>query len=94
MGDSAPTSIRSRWASPPRSGLRRLIAPWEYRRPRAWARGRLAAGLLAAVIAVLVLALGGSDAKTYAWTAVFAVIAAANWAWAWWDVRIARSQDG
>ena len=30
--NSAPKGPRRWWASPPRSGMRRVISPWEYRR--------------------------------------------------------------
>jgi uncharacterized membrane protein YdfJ with MMPL/SSD domain len=30
--NTAPKGLRGWWASPPRSGMRRVISPWEYRR--------------------------------------------------------------
>ena len=35
--DTAPKGLRGWWASPPRSGMQRIISPWEYRYLRAWA---------------------------------------------------------
>ena len=77
--------------SPPRSGMQLIIAPWEYRHLRGFARFRIAGGMVAAALGVVTLSFGGNDAKTYAWTLVFLGVAAANFAWAVWELRIARS---
>ena len=80
------------WASPPRTGMRRIIAPWEYRHLRVFARLRLLGGIVAAGCSVLTLAFGGSDWKAYGWAIAFGVIAAANLAFAGWELSIARSE--
>jgi hypothetical protein len=54
--DDAPSKgLRKWWASPPRSGMRRLIASWEYRHLRTWAGVRLAIGTVAVGLGVVIL---------------------------------------
>jgi hypothetical protein len=84
--------LRVWWASPPRAGARRLIAPWEYRHLRFWARVRLASGAVLAVLATLTLAFGGAAGAAYAWATVFGLMAAAQLVVAWWELAIARSR--
>jgi hypothetical protein len=78
--------------SPPRSGLRLLIAPPEYRRLRGFARLHLASGILLACLALITLSLGGNDAKTYLFTMVFLAGGVAHLAFASWELSILRSQ--
>jgi hypothetical protein len=87
----AAKGLREWWTSPPRSGMRLIISPWEYRHLRAWARVRVVSGVVAAGLSVVTLSFGGNDWKTYGWTLAFLAVAAANWAWAGWELRIARS---
>jgi hypothetical protein len=89
---TAPKGLRGWWVSPPRSGMRRIIAPWEYRHLRAWARVRIASGVVLAGLGVVTLSFGGNDWKTYGWTMVFLALAAASWAFACWELSIARSE--
>lgn len=91
--DTAPEGLRGWWASPPRSGVRRIIAPWEYRHLRGRARVRLAAGAVAAGLGVATLSFGGNDSTTYVWTIVFLAIAAAQFLFAGWELTIARSES-
>jgi hypothetical protein len=82
--------------SPPprRSALQRaLIRSWEYRHLRFWAGLRIAGGSALTVCGVLTLAFGGPDAKAYAWAALFLVPAALNFAYAYWQITIARSES-
>jgi hypothetical protein len=88
----AAKSVRGWWASPPRTGMRRIIAPWEYRHLRAFAHLRTVGGILAAGCSVLTLAFGGSNWKAYGWAIAFGVLAAANLAVAGWELSIARSE--
>jgi hypothetical protein len=88
----AGKGFRGWWASPPRTGIRRIIAPWEYRHLRAIARVRIVGGIVVAGCSVLVLAFGGSDWKAYGWAIAFGVLAAANLAFAGWELSIARSE--
>ena len=90
-GNTAPKGLRGWWASPPRSGLRRIIVPWEYRHLRAWARVRIASGFALAGLGVVTLSFGGNDGKTYGWTMVFLALAAAQFLFANWELTIARS---
>jgi hypothetical protein len=56
--NTAPKGLRGWWASPPRSGPRRLIAPWEHRHLRAFGVTRIAGGSVAAAAGVVCLSYG------------------------------------
>jgi hypothetical protein len=84
---TAPRGLRGWWASPPRSGLRRLIFPYEYRHLRAFGAMRIAGGSVAAAAGIVCLSY-----SVYAWAAFFLVIAAANLAGCSWYLTIARSE--
>jgi hypothetical protein len=77
--------------SPLRTGMRRLIPPWEYHHLRAFAGARIAGGIVSAVCGVLTLAYGGADGKTYGWAALFLGAAALACAACYWELIIARS---
>ena len=87
----ALSALRAWWTSPPRSGMRLIISPWEYRHLRAWAGVRLAAGIVLVGLGVVTLSFGGSDWKTYGWTMAFLAAAAVDLAFASWELHIARS---
>jgi hypothetical protein len=70
---------------------RLLIRSWEYRHMRAWAGFRIGGGVALTTCGALTLAFGGSDRKTYGWAALFLVPAALNFAYARWQLAIARS---
>jgi hypothetical protein len=89
--NTAPKGLRGWWASPPRSGMRLIISPCEYRRLRAWAGVRMASGIALAGLGVVTLSFGGNDWKTYGWTMAFLAAAAADLAFAYWELSIARS---
>jgi hypothetical protein len=72
--------------------MRRIIAPWEYRHLRAFARVRILAAVVAAGCSVLTLAFGGSNWKAYVWAIAFGVLAVANLALAGWELSIVRSE--
>ena len=95
MNASNPSTPRDRlrqwWASPPRTGLRRIISPWEYRHLRIGAGLRIGGAVVLTGLGVVTLGFGGSDAKTYAWSLVFLLPAAANLAFAIWELAIADS---
>lgn len=76
---------------PPRTGMRRLIPPWEYRHLRAFASARIAAGIVLAVCGLLTLVFGGADGKTYGWAALFLGAAVLACAAGYWELTIARS---
>ena len=88
---TAPKGLRGWWASPPRAGMRRIISPWEYRHLRAFARVRIAAGIFLVGCGALTLSFGGNDWKTYGWAMAFLAAAAANLAFAYWELSIAGS---
>ena len=75
----------------PRSGIQRIISPWEYRHLRAWAGVRIASGIALIGLGVVTLSFGGNDGKTYGWTALRLVLAAAQFSFAYWLLTIARS---
>lgn len=77
--NTAPRGLRGWWTSPPRSGARLIIAPWEYRHLHAFARVRIASGFVAAGLGVVTLAFGGNDWKTYGWTLAFLAVGQQTW---------------
>lgn len=81
-----PRGLRGWWATPPRSGLQRLIIPWEYRHLRGFGALRIAGGSIAAGAGLICLAYG-----VYGWAAFFLAIGAANLAGGYWYLTIDRS---
>jgi len=84
--NTAPKGLREWWASPPRTGMRRLIVPYEYRHLRFFGTTRIAGGSAAAVAGVICLAYG-----VYGWAAFFLVLGALNLAGGSWYLTVARS---
>ena len=84
--NTAAKRLHEWWTSPPRSGLQRLIVPWEYRHLRVFGVVRIAGGIVAAGIGVLILSYGA-----YGWAAFFMVLGAADLAVGYWEITIARS---
>jgi hypothetical protein len=84
--NTAPKGLRRWWASPPRRGMQRLIAPWEYRHLRVFGVTRMAGGSVAAAAGVVCLSYG-----VYGWAAFFLVVGALNLAGGYWYLTIARS---
>jgi hypothetical protein len=80
------TGLRGWWASPPRSGLHRLISPPEYRHLRAFGVTRIFGGGVAGAAGLICLSYGVPG-----WAAFFLVIAAANLAGGSWFLSIDRS---
>lgn len=78
--------LRGWWLSPPRSGMQRLIAPWEYRHVRGFGITRIFGGSIASAAAIVCLAYGA-----YGWAAFFLVLGALNLAGGYWFLTIARS---
>jgi hypothetical protein len=89
--NTAPRGLRGWWASPPRSGMQRIISPWEYRHLRFWAGVRIGAGAALVGLGAVTLSFGGNDRETYGWTTVFLALAAAQISFASWELTIARS---
>jgi len=84
--NTAAKRLREWWASPPRSGLRRLIIPWEYRHLRVFGVMRIVGGIVAAGIAAFILSYGA-----YGWAAFFLVLGVLDLAVGYWEITIARS---
>jgi hypothetical protein len=78
--------LRGWWLTPPRRGIYRLIAPWEYRHLRFFGIPRIAGGIVAAAAGVICLSYG-----VFGYAALFLVVAALNLAGGSWFLAIARS---
>ena len=81
-----PKSLRGWWQSPPRHGMARLLAPFEYRHVRLFGVVRLVGGGVAAVAGAICLAYSVDG-----WAAFFLVVGALNLAGGFWELTIARS---
>jgi hypothetical protein len=79
--------LRRWWLTPPRSGIARLIAPFEYRHIGTFGVIRLVGAAVAAAAGLICLAY-----SAYGWAAFFLVIAAANLAGGSWELSVARSR--
>jgi hypothetical protein len=84
--NTPPNGLRGWWASPPRSGMRRLINPWEYRHLRLFGVTRVAGGGVAGAAGVVCLSY-----DAYGWAAFFLAIGTLNLAGGSWYITIARS---
>jgi len=95
--NTAAKGLRGRWLSPPRSGMHRLISPWEYRHLGVFGATRTAAGGFHLGVGLVLLSLGrkaGTDQerrKLYRLSAWFLVPGAGNLAGGYWYVKIASS---
>ena len=85
-GNNATDGLRGWGASPPRTGIRRTIAPWEYRHLRGSGLVRIAGGSFLALAGVLLLSY-----QAYGWAALFLVLAVLNLAGGYWYMTMARS---
>jgi|SRR5438105_432249 len=83
---TAPKGLRGWWASPPRSGMQRLINPWAYRHLSLFGVTQVAGGIVAAGIGAFILSY-----SAYGWAAFFLVIGVLNLAGGYWFLTIARS---
>ena len=83
---TARKRLREWWLTPPRTGLQRLIHPWEYRRLRIVGVARVVGGGVATAAGIICLfydALG--------WAAFFLVVGVLDLAAGYWNLTIARS---
>jgi len=71
--------------------MQRIIAPWEYRHLGAFARVRIAAGVVLVGLGAVTLVGGSFSTKAVGWAALFLVAAAADYFFAAWELAIARS---
>jgi hypothetical protein len=83
---AAAKGLRGWWLSPPRHGMARLLAPFEYRHLRSFGVARLVGGSIAGVAGLICLSY-----SVYGWAAFFLVVGALNLAGGYWEVTIARS---
>jgi len=88
---TAPKGLRGWWASPPRSGMQRIIAPWEYRHLRFFAGVRMGAGIVLLGLGAVTLVGGSFTTEAVGWAMLFLAAAAGSFAWAAWDLAIART---
>lgn len=72
--------------APSRTGMRRVLPPWEFRHLRTWAGARIAGGIVLVGLGTLMLAYG-----SYGWAALWLVLAALALAGGYWELTIARS---
>ncbi len=79
--------LREWWATPPRTGMQRLIFPWEYRHVGVFGIVRIVGGLVAATAGCICLSYAA-----YGWAAFFLVVGTLNLAGGYWYRTIARSQ--
>ena len=86
-------ALREWWADPPRTGIRRILTPWQCRHLRFFAGVGIAFGFVAVGLAVTTLVAGGPDGATYGWTTAFMVLAGVSFAFGYWLLSIARSED-
>jgi hypothetical protein len=84
--NTAPKGLRGWWASPPRSGVQRLINPIAYRHLRFFGVGHVAGGSVQAAAGLVCLSYG-----VYGWAVFFLVLAALNLAGGSWFLTIDRS---
>jgi hypothetical protein len=73
--------------------MRRLIAPWEYRHLRAFARVRIAAGIVLVGLGAVTLFGGSFTAKAVGFAALFLVAAVGSLSFAAWELDIVRSES-
>ena len=83
---AARNGLRTWWASPPRTGMQRLINPWEYRHLRAFGLTRIGGGAIGAAAGGLCLAY-----SAVGWAAFFLAIGLANLACGSWYIHITRA---
>jgi hypothetical protein len=78
--------LRGWWLTPPRPGIYRVIAPWQYRHLRFFGIADIAGGGVAAAAGFICLAYGA-----WGWAAFFLVLAALALAGGGWFLTIDRS---
>jgi hypothetical protein len=84
---SRSSRLRRWWASPQRSGLQRIISPWEYRRLHPIGVARLVGGSIA-ILAGIICLLNGAGG----WAAFFLAVGVLLLACGAWFLSIARTR--
>jgi hypothetical protein len=74
-----------------RTGMRRIIPRFEFRRLHAMARVRIAVGTVLVGLGVITLVGGSFTAVAIAWAAFFLVLAALQFSVGYWYLAIIRS---
>ena len=77
--------------APSRTGMRRIIPRFEFRRLGAMARVRIAVGTVGVGLGVITLVGGSFTAKAFAWAAFFLVLGALQLSVGYWYLAIIRS---
>jgi len=77
--------------APSRTGMRRIIPRFEFRRLHTMARVRIAAGAVLVGLGVTTLVGGSFTAKAIAWAMFFLVLAALQFSVSYWYLAILRS---
>lgn len=77
--------------APSRTGMRRIIPRFEFRRLHAMARVHVVAGTVQAGLGVITLVAGSFTPKAIAWAALFLVLAALQFSVGYWFLAIVRS---
>jgi hypothetical protein len=77
--------------APSRTGMRRLIPRFEFRRLHAMTRVHVVVGTVLAGLGVITLAGGSFKAVAIAWAAFFLVLAALQFSVGYWFLAIIRS---
>ena len=75
--------------APSRTGMRRIIPRFEFRRLHAMARIRIAVGAVIVGLGVITLVGGSFTAKAFAWGAIFLVLGALQFLVGYWYITIA-----
>jgi hypothetical protein len=82
---TAAKGLRAWWQSPPRHGMARLLAPYEYRHLRLFGVTHVVGGSIAAVAGLICLSY-----SAYGWAAFFLIIGALNLGGGYWELTLAR----
>jgi hypothetical protein len=77
--------------APSRTGMRRIIPRFEFRRLHAMARVRIVVGSVLVGLGVITLVGGSFNAVAIAWAAFFLVLAALQFSVGYWYLAIVRS---
>jgi hypothetical protein len=77
--------------APSRTGMRRIIPRFEFRRLHGMARVRIAVGAVLVGLGVITLVGGSFTAEAFAWAAFFLVLAALQFLVGYWYLTILRT---
>ncbi len=77
--------------APSRTGMRRIIPRFEFRRLHAMARLRIGAGVVCVGVSFITLVGGSFTPKAIVWAAFFLVLAALQLSVGYWYLAIVRS---